>query len=112
MSVMFNNVDKGLIVGQSSVGQVIEIKEGKLFGFELADEEGEWHAANALIRGSTVTVSSREVSEPRAVRYACYPQAPEGKQWNLYSGGKLPASPFCSDWSLMPYDPKQNPMPK
>jgi sialate O-acetylesterase len=112
MSVKFNNVDGGLIVGQAGVGQVIEIKGGKLFGFELADEGGGWHAANALIRGNTVAVSSVEVSEPKAVRYACHPQAPEGKQWNLYNGAKLPASPFCSDWSLMPYDPKQNPMPK
>ena len=111
MSVLFNNVDGGLIVGQAGVGQVMEINGGKIFGFELADEEGEWHAANAVIRGNTVAVSSVEVSEPRAVRYACHPQAPEDKRWNLYNGAKLPASPFCSDWSLMPYDPKQNPVP-
>ncbi|MCP4198308.1 MAG: sialate O-acetylesterase, partial [Proteobacteria bacterium] len=112
LSVMFNNVDGGLIVGQAGVGQVMEIKGGKLFGFELADVRGRWHAANAVIRGNTVVVSSAELSEPRAVRYACHPQAPEGRQWNLYNGAKLPASPFCSDWSLMPYDPRQNPMPQ
>ena len=101
-----------MIVGQAGVGQVIEIKGSKIFGFELADEEGEWHVANAVIRGNTVAVSSVEVGEPRAVRYACHPQAPEDKRWNLYNGAKLPASPFCSDWSLMPYDPQQNPVPK
>ena len=112
LSVVFNNADGGLIVGQAGVGRVTEVKGGELFGFELANARGRWHAANAVICGNKVAVSSAELSEPRAVRYACYPQAPDDRQSNLYNAAKLPASPFCSDWSLMPYDPSQNPMPQ
>jgi sialate O-acetylesterase len=57
-------------------------------------------------------VSSAQVKQPVAVRYACAPQPPKGSPWNLYNASALPASPFCSDWSRMPYDPARNPMPK
>jgi sialate O-acetylesterase len=69
-------------------------------------------AANALIEGQTLVVSSEKVKQPVAVRYACAPQPPKDRPWNLYNTSALPASPFCSDWSRMPYDPARNPMPK
>ena len=92
------------------VGEIKEVKEGKLFGFELADNKGNWHPAKAVIKHESVIVSHDTIKNPKAVRYACHPQAPEGKQWNLYNIDRLPASPFCSDWSLMKYDPAKNPM--
>ena len=56
-------------------------------------------------------VKSYLVKQPVAVRYACHPVAlKKDLPWNLYNKAGLPASPFCSDWSLMPYDPAQNPM--
>ena len=91
-----------------------EAKNDMLFGFELVDKEGVWHPANASIKDGSVVVSKSGLNNPKAVRYACHPVAPQGKQWNLYNKFKnkawLPASPFCSDWSLMAYDPSKNPM--
>jgi len=56
-----------------------------------------------------VLVKSLSVKQPVAVRYACHPEAPKDRPWNLYNKSGLPASPFCSDWSKMPYDPAKNP---
>ncbi len=112
MVVHFKNAKEGLIVGKSEVGEVLEVKNDKLFGFELADKDGTWHPADASIQNGSVIVSKSGLNNPKAVRYACHPQCLGGKQWNLYSRAWLPASPFCSDWSLMEYDPGKNPMPK
>ena len=108
--VHFKNTKGGLLVGKSLVGEIKEVKEGELFGFELADHNGNWHPAQAAIKHESVIVSLDTIKNPKAVRYACHPLAPEGKQWNLYNIDRLPASPFCSDWSLMKYDPAKNPM--
>ena len=114
--VKFTNTVEGLVVGKSKVGEVNESKNDTLFGFELVDKEGVWHPANASIKDGSVVVSKSGLNNPKAVRYACHPVAPQGRQWNLYNKFKnkawLPASPFCSDWSLMEYDPSKNPMPK
>ena len=109
--VHFKNSKRGLMIGRSLVGEVKEKKNGQLFGFELADSGGVWHPAEAIIKNESVVVSSNGIKNPKAVRYACHPQAPQGRQWNLYNKEALPASPFCSDWSLMKYDPEKNPMP-
>ncbi len=50
--------------------------------------------ATAKIDGSTVVVSSPEVKQPTAVRYA-WENYPEG--CNLYNGAGLPAAPFRTD---------------
>ena len=111
MVVHFKNSEEGLMVGKSEVGEVLEVKNDKLFGFELADKDGVWHPAHATIQNGSVIVSQTGLKGPKAVRYACHPQCPKDKQWNLYNRAKLPASPFCSDWNLMKYDPAKNPMP-
>tara|TARA_Y100001934_G_scaffold160928_1_gene191962 strand:+ start:296 stop:1816 length:1521 start_codon:yes stop_codon:yes gene_type:complete len=109
--VRFDYAEEGLIAGRiKSIGKIIEVKDGDLNGFELADMDGVWHPAKANVKGRTVSVKSLRVSQPLAVRYACHPEAPEGSPWNLYGKSGLPASPFCSDWGLMPYDPAENPM--
>ena len=72
--------------------------------------DGVWHPAKAKVKGRTVMVKSLQVKQPVAVRYACHPEAPEDRPWNLYNKSGLPASPFCSDWGKMPYDPAENPM--
>ncbi len=110
--VRFNHSKAGLMIGKSVVGDVLEDKGAKLFGFELADAHGVWHEAKASIENDSIILDKSGIEEPRAVRYACHPKAPKNKQWNLYNKSKLPASPFCSDWSLMKYDPTKNPMPK
>lgn len=56
-------------------------------------KDGNWYWAEGKIDGSELIVSSREVSEPIAVRYA-YTQYPIG--CNLFNKDGLPASPFST----------------
>ena len=83
--VRFNHSEAGLMIGKSIVGNVLEAKGAKLFGFELADAQGFWHEAKALIENDSVIVKKSGIKKPRAVRYACHPTAPKNKQWNLYN---------------------------
>jgi len=108
INVAFDHVGEGLMIGMSRVGKVTELKKGILNGFEMLDKTGAWHAAKAVIQGKNVVVRSNAVKGPVAVRYACHPQAPKDRTWNLYNKAGLPASPFCSDWSMMPYNPRLN----
>jgi sialate O-acetylesterase len=56
-------------------------------------KDGTWHWAEGKIDSSDLIVSSKEVAEPVAVRYA-YTQFPVG--CNLYNKDGLPASPFST----------------
>lgn len=110
VEVRFHHAEKGLVAGRvKAVGEIVEAPDGVLYGFELAGDDGVWHPAKAKITGQTVLVTSDLVDQPLAVRYACHPEAPRHSPWNLYNQAFLPASPFCSDWSLMPYNPAKNP---
>ncbi|QDV84507.1 sialate O-acetylesterase [Stieleria magnilauensis] len=112
VTVSFEYAGSGLMVGRVAGVQSIQPShDDRLNGFELIGREGRWQAANARIEGDTVVVSSPDVAQPIAVRYACHPEAKAGEPWNLYSRKGLSASPFCSDWKLMPYDAGKNPMP-
>ncbi|MDD3178932.1 MAG: sialate O-acetylesterase [Opitutaceae bacterium] len=62
-------------------------------GFEIAGHDRKFYRATARLERDTVLVSSPEVKEPVAVRYA-WANAPEA---NLYNGAGLPAAPFRSD---------------
>lgn len=62
---------------------------GKLTGFEVADASG-FKKADAKIEGETVVVSSSDVAEPIAARYA-WENNPTA---TLFNGAGLPASPF------------------
>jgi sialate O-acetylesterase len=68
---------------------------GTVKGFMIAGENMEWKSASARIDGDTVIVSSSEVMNPIAVRYA-WENFPD---CNLYNGAGLPASPFRTDKS-------------
>lgn len=74
-------------------------RAGKPDAFAIAGEDREWHWADAEINGENVVVSSDDVSEPVAVRYAW---AMNPSQRNLlYNKEGLPASPFRTDnWPL------------
>jgi sialate O-acetylesterase len=113
MVIRFNHIAGGLLVGQikdggKGTGQVIASKTGQLNGFELVGSDGVWYKAKAVIAKQTIVVTSVKVNKPVAVRYACHPVAPKSRPWNLYNKAGLPASPFCSDWSHMPYDHSKN----
>ena len=111
--VSFLHADGGLMAGKlAGVMKLAKADDGVLHAFELVGKDGAWHAAEAKIDGETVVVTSKQVPSPVAVRYACYAAAPAGRAGNLYNTEGLPASPFCSDWTRMPYDPARNPMGK
>lgn len=64
----------------------------KLKHFRLAGKDRVWHAAEAIIDGSEVVVSSDAVPNPLGVQYA-YSASPVGA--NLYNEAGLPALPFA-----------------
>ena len=71
----------------------LEARRGTLRGFAIAGADKRFHGAEAIIDGNTVLVSSPEVSDPVAVRYA-WGGNPD---CNLYNQEGLPASPFRTD---------------
>jgi sialate O-acetylesterase len=91
----FDSVGSGLMAGEKNGTEPTrEVKGGKLKRFALAGEDKKWVWADAVIDGQTVVVSSPDVPNPVAVRYA-YSINPEG--CNLYNKEGLPASPFRTD---------------
>ena len=78
-------------------------RRGKLDAFAISGSNQVWHWADAMIKGNTVVVSSAEVSDPVAVRYA-WGMNPSQRNL-LYNREGLPASPFrTDDWPL--FDPE------
>ncbi len=65
---------------------------GPLRGFEIAAADGKYVSAHAQIGGTSIVVSSSEVTDPVFVRYD-WANSPDG---NLFNGTGLPASPFSS----------------
>ncbi len=86
---------KQIRVKFAHVGQGLASKHGEgLQGFQIAGNDGVFHWADAKIEGDSVIVSSGEVPEPAAVRYAWSQNAP----WaNLFNQDGLPALPFRTD---------------
>ncbi|HQL21307.1 MAG TPA: sialate O-acetylesterase, partial [Opitutaceae bacterium] len=82
LRIHYTDTDGGLVV-----------KGDKLGEFAVAGADRTWHWAEARVEGDTVVVSSPEVPEPIAVRYAwqANPLA------TLYNAAGLPAAPFRSD---------------
>jgi len=78
----FTHTDGGLVA-----------KEGALKGFAIAGADKKWVRATAKLEGNKVIVSSPDVKEPAAVRYAWA----DNPEFNLYNGAGLPASPFRTD---------------
>lgn len=66
---------------------------GALKGFAIAGADQKFHWAKAEIKGKQVVVSSTEVANPVAVRYAWA----NNPVCNLVNGAGLPASPFRTD---------------
>ena len=78
----FKHADGGLVA-----------KDGDLKGFAIAGTDKKWVRATAKIDGDKVVVSSPEVKQPAAVRYAWA----DNPDFNLYNGAGLPATPFRTD---------------
>lgn len=79
----FSHTDGGL---KSRDGGAVE-------GFYIAGPDHRFHVAQAVIDGSSVVVSSKEVRFPVAVRYAWA----NNPVCNLCNGAGLPAGPFRTD---------------
>lgn len=90
-----------VIVSFDHVGKTLRSRDDtELKRFEIAAEDRVWHWARAIIddSGKRVVVSSGEVTNPVAVRYA-WAANPEGA--NLVNSAGLPASLFrTDDWPL------------
>jgi len=89
--------NKGMAKDYREPGKFVEPAKptpgDKLNHFRLCGKDKKWHAADAVIVGDTVVVSSKKVSEPIGVQYA-YSAVPENS--NLYNKAGLPAIPFAS----------------
>lgn len=93
--VTFEYAGSGLMVAtKQGYAAPVENPQGKLQCFAIAGADKKWVWADAVIDGKTVVVSSPEVAEPVAVRYA-FSSNPVG--CNLYNRDGLPASPFRTD---------------
>jgi sialate O-acetylesterase len=82
MRVHFTHAGNGLIAQENPVQSL-----------ELAGADKKFYPAQGRIEGETLLVSSPDVKNPSAVRYA-WSNDPEA---NLYNGAGLPAAPFRSD---------------
>jgi len=76
------------------IGGGLVAKGGDLKTFVIAGPDGKFVPATAKIDGDTIVVSSADVTQPTAVRYA-WSNWPEG--CNLYNVAGLPAAPFRTD---------------
>lgn len=82
ITLSFKHTDGGLVA-----------QGGELKGFVIAGEDKQWKPAMARIEKDKVIVSSPDVKQPVAVRYAWenFPTC------NLFNGAGLPATPFRTD---------------
>ncbi len=94
VEVSFDYIGEGLMVGKLSNGVVVPDDNTSLKQFSISGDDGQWHWAQAEIRGDNVIVWSPDVPNPIAVRYA-FSMNPENA--NLYNRNGLPASPFRTD---------------
>lgn len=93
--IEFDHAGSGLMVGEKNgLEPVKEVKDGKVKWVSIAGEDKKFYWANAVIDGKTLVVSSDNVPNPVAVRYA-FAMNPDGA--NLYNQDGLPASPFRTD---------------
>lgn len=87
---------KGMAADYREAGKHVEpavaTPDAALNHFRLCGPDRVWHAAKAVIAGSTVVVTSPAVPVPTGVQYA-YSAVPENS--NLYNKAGLPATPFA-----------------
>jgi len=88
---------KGMAKDYRETGKFVEPAKptpgDKLNHFRVCGKDRKWHAAEAVIVGATVVVSSKNVPNPIGVQYA-YNAVPENS--NLYNRVGLPATPFAA----------------
>ena len=92
--VKFHHAQHGLMLAKKEgYAPPVPTPDAPMPWLSIQAKDGSWHWAEGKIEGSDLIVSSKDVSEPIAVRYA-YTQHPIG--CNLYNKDGLPASPFST----------------
>ena len=82
--------DRAIISFKAGTDNLAPEPAGGLKGFKIAGADGKFHWAEAHIDGNKVVVSSKEVADPKVVRYA-WDDDPE---ISLFGVTGLPAPPF------------------
>ncbi|AHF16866.1 sialate O-acetylesterase [Niabella soli DSM 19437] len=87
-----------MVISFDYTGKGLVSRNGKpLNCFEMADEQGQYVPATAVIKNNKVWVSAAGIKKPGAVRFAWR----EDARPNLYNKDGLPALPFRTDSKLM-----------
>jgi sialate O-acetylesterase len=91
------------VISFDHIGSGLLAKGEILKGFTIAGKDGKFVPANALIEGSSVSVSSDKITQPTAVRYN-WAMTTDG---NLFNDEGLPAAPFRTDLKKEPMQAKE-----
>lgn len=93
----FKKSGSDLRIAFDSVGSGLTVHGGELKGFAIAGSDHKFHWATAKIVGKEVVLSSPEVTDPVAARYAWA----DNPEMTLYNQEGLPAFPFrTDDWPV------------
>ena len=92
MRVRGNHIEIGF--SEVGTGLLAKSESRQLKGFTIADQTGQFQAAQARIIGDKVIVHSPKIAYPRSVRYGWFDNPQEA---NLFNREGLPASPFRTD---------------
>lgn len=90
----FDYADGLMTAVKTGLAAPVPAPEAKPAHFAIAGADKKWFWADAVIDGKTVVVSSPEVKNPVAVRYA-FRAYPDGV--NVYNAAGLPMVPFRTD---------------
>jgi sialate O-acetylesterase len=102
--IKFAHAGAGLVIAPSPhiIDDNPALPLDHLVGFAIAGEDRKWAWADAKIVGDDVVVSSPQVPNPVAVRFAWA----NNPAMNLYNKEGFPAEPFRTDnWSFVPPPP-------
>jgi sialate O-acetylesterase len=92
--VKFDYAQNGLMLANKNSHELpVTTPDAAMPWLSIQAKDGSWYWAEGKIAGSDLIVTSKEVTEPVAVRYA-YTMFPVG--CNLYNKDGLPASPFTT----------------
>lgn len=92
--ITFDNAQNGLMIAKKEgFTPAKPTPDAKLQWLSIQAKDGSWHWADGKIDGSELLVSSKQVKEPIAVRYA-YTQHPSGHL--LYNKAGQPTGPFST----------------
>ncbi len=92
--IKFDHAESGLMVASKEMLKApVEDKGAKIKWLSIQGKDQVWHWADGAFDGNDLMVSSENVSEPVAVRYA-YAANPAG--CNLYNRAGLPAAAFTT----------------